>query len=115
MPFRAPTLCSCGRIVSPLTRCPCKVAADRAREKAHDAKRGSARSRGYDSKWDRERAAFLALHPTCSFCPASSSVVDHKTPHRGDMKLFWDRKNWQPLCSHCHSSTKQAHEKASRR
>jgi len=26
-----------------------------------------------------------------------AEVVDHIIPHRGDMKLFWDRNNWQGL------------------
>jgi 5-methylcytosine-specific restriction protein A len=29
-------------------------------------------------------------------------VVDHKVPHRGDMKLFWDRNNWQSMAKECH-------------
>ena len=111
MPFRAPSVCSCGRVVASGQRCACRIVADRQRAKATDAKRGSARSRGYDSKWDVERAAFLKLHPTCSFCLAPATVVDHKTPHRGDMKLFWKKSNWAPLCSHCHSSTKQRIER----
>ncbi|MFR3634507.1 MAG: HNH endonuclease [Sutterella sp.] len=24
-------------------------------------------------------------------------------PHKGDMALFWDQSNWQPLCHTCHS------------
>ncbi|WP_338153338.1 hypothetical protein [Pseudophaeobacter leonis] len=27
--------------------------------------------------------------------------------HRGDMRLFWDRSNWQPLCTSCHNRRKQ--------
>ena len=30
-------------------------------------------------------------------------VVDHIIPHRGDVKLFWDQSNWQPLCEHHHN------------
>ncbi|WP_456848588.1 hypothetical protein [Bradyrhizobium sp. USDA 4504] len=38
--------------------------------------------------------------------------MDHIVPHRGDMKLFWDRKNWQALASSpCHTSRKQSKEK----
>ncbi|WP_085981300.1 MULTISPECIES: HNH endonuclease signature motif containing protein [unclassified Paenibacillus] len=32
-----------------------------------------------------------------------ATVVDHITPHKGDMGLFWDQGNWQPLCATCHS------------
>lgn len=28
------------------------------------------------------------------------------------MKLFWDKGNWQGLCSHCHDSHKQRVEKS---
>ena len=39
-------------------------------------------------------------------------MVDHIIPHRGDMKLFWDRKNWQPMASSpCHTSRKQSMER----
>ncbi|WP_343039067.1 HNH endonuclease signature motif containing protein [Propylenella binzhouense] len=87
------------------------LAADRERKARHDQNRPSARERGYDSKWQRERAAYLAAHPTCERCGAPATVVDHITPHRGDMKLFWRRSNWQPLCTPCHSRAKQAQEK----
>jgi 5-methylcytosine-specific restriction enzyme A len=29
-------------------------------------------------------------------------VVDHIIPHRGDMTLFWNRKNWQAMSKTCH-------------
>ncbi|KAA9008363.1 HNH endonuclease [Histidinibacterium aquaticum] len=29
--------------------------------------------------------------------------VDHIIPHRGDTRLFYDRRNWQPLYNRCHS------------
>ena len=31
-----------------------------------------------------------------------ATVVDHVVPHRGDIKLFWDRDNWQSLCKEHH-------------
>ena len=37
-------------------------------------------------------------------------LVDHIMPHKGNMALFWNRANWQPLCNHCHSQAKQAQE-----
>lgn len=106
MPVRAPRICGCGcRIVSG-ERCPC----ERKRKAEADARRPSARDRGYDSKWDVERAAFLKARPTCTRCSAPATVVDHVIPHRGDMKLFWNRSNWQPLCRTCHSRWKQSQE-----
>lgn len=78
-------------------------------------RRGSSASRGYGSKWQKARATFLAQHPLCITCKRSgkitvATVVDHITPHRGDQALFWDRKNWQPLCKPHHDRDKQREE-----
>ena len=67
----------------------------------------SAASRGYNSRWRRESKKFLELHPLCQEClkkgiATPATVVDHIVPHRGDVKLFWDRSNWQALCESCH-------------
>lgn len=72
-----------------------------------DARRGSAAARGYGPEWRRASKAFLAENPLCVRCLSkdvitASQVTDHKIPHRGDMRLFWDRKNWQALCKDCH-------------
>lgn len=76
--------------------------------------RRSAQQRGYDARWQKERASFLATHPWCAMqgegCTRIATVVDHIQPHRGDRLLFWDMSNWQPLCAHCHSKHKQALE-----
>jgi 5-methylcytosine-specific restriction endonuclease McrA len=37
----------------------------------------------------------------------AAEVVDHVVPHRGDEDLFFDPRNLQSLCKHCHDSTKQ--------
>lgn len=42
---------------------------------------------------------------------SSQLVADHKTPHRGDQKLFWDPDNLQTLTKACHDSRKQAEER----
>ena len=73
----------------------------------HDKERGTAAARGYYGRWQRARAAYLAKHPLCAECERQNrltpaTVVDHKTPHRGDMALFWDSENWQALCKPCH-------------
>jgi 5-methylcytosine-specific restriction protein A len=75
-----------------------------------DSRRGSARERGYTSRWERARAHFLFDHPFCE-CELHNgmataplaTVVDHVQPHRGDMDLFWNTDNWQALSKHCHS------------
>lgn len=70
-------------------------------------RRGSAASRGYDSRWRKARKLYLSEHPLCFMCLKEghmrvATVVDHICPHRGDMGLFWDENNWQPLCKRCH-------------
>ncbi|WP_314945899.1 hypothetical protein [Bradyrhizobium cosmicum] len=45
-------------------------------------------------------------------CGKPAVVVDHVKPHRGDRALFWDKRNWQPLCTHHHNSTKQSLERS---
>ena len=58
-------------------------------------------------RWRKARRFFLSRHPLCAACEAdgkleTATVVDHIRPHRGDMELFWDEGNWQPLCKRCH-------------
>jgi 5-methylcytosine-specific restriction protein A len=72
-----------------------------------DKRRGSSTKRGYGWKWQQARTQFLAEHPLCRHCSerdrvVGATVVDHIVPHRGDQRLFWDRKNWQALCKPCH-------------
>ncbi len=109
MPVRVPRICGCGHRIASGEMCPC----ERRRKAAADKRRPTARERGYDSKWDKERAAFLKAHPKCvrPQCSAPATVVDHIEPHRGDMKKFWNRSNWQPLCATCHARWKQSSEK----
>ncbi len=83
-------------------------------------RRQSARARGYDGRWAKARLAYLAEHPLCCRCQETgtiepATVVDHIQPHRGDPKLFWDRKNWQPLCASHHNSHKQREERRGHR
>ena len=108
MPLRAPHVCSCGSIVAHGDLCACQ---QRRRGEA-DARRPNARQRGYTTKWEHERADFLRLHPRCAMCGKPATVVDHIVLHRGDMKLFWRRSNWQSLCEFDHNSTKQRQELA---
>ena len=63
--------------------------------------------RGYGYAWQKARAGHLANSPLCVMCERDgrvtlATVVDHSTPHRGDMKLFWDSSNWQALSKECH-------------
>lgn len=83
-----------------------------------DARRGSARARGYTSAWDEASLRFRAVYPLCGMRPdgrapvmskchdlglvTAATQTDHVVPHRGDETLFWDRDNWQSLCGDCH-------------
>lgn len=40
-------------------------------------------------------------------------VADHKTPHRGDERKFWDETNIQTMRKPCHDTLKQKQEQAS--
>jgi len=111
MPSKGPRICACGHRVPPGIRCPCELRADTERKARHDRKRPNSSARGYGSRWERERAAFLVLHPLCAFCGATARLVDHEIPHRGDPGLFWRKANWQPLCTSCHSGAKQRAER----
>jgi len=37
-----------------------------------------------------------------------ATQTDHIVPHRGDMGVFWDPKNWQSLCAECGARKSQA-------
>lgn len=70
--------------------------------------RPNANQRGYTYKWQKASKVFLSQNPLCRQCEKEgrivvASVVDHIKPHKGNMKLFWDRDNWQPLCVNCHN------------
>ncbi|MEQ8326528.1 MAG: HNH endonuclease signature motif containing protein [Parvibaculaceae bacterium] len=111
MPYAAPRHCACGRIVPARERCACQKARDLVRKARHDAKRPSARQRGYTSEWQKARADYLKAHPYCVMCDIPANTVDHIEPHKGDERLFWDRTNWQSLCASCHSRRKQRQER----
>lgn len=60
------------------------------------------------TRWREVSRSFLTRNPLCLHCKQNnkitpSSETDHITPHKGNLKLFWDKDNWQPLCKVCHS------------
>lgn len=80
-------------------------------DKSHDAKRGSARERGYDTQWDKFRAWFLQ-RPGNQYCHrclelegefVKAEVVHHIEPisERPDLRLV--ASNCLPLCYQCHA------------
>lgn len=97
----------------------------------------TARSSPYGQRWKNARRAFLLANPLCAECMRrgritglhpddKNSIVDHVKRHglkdaldsqdperiTKAQALFWDRKNWQPLCKRCHDSYKQRAEKS---
>jgi 5-methylcytosine-specific restriction endonuclease McrA len=71
----------------------------------------------YNHRWSKARLLFLQANPLCVMCQhdgyiTAATVVDHITPHKGDLDLFWNDNNWQALCKTHHDSVKQAQEKS---
>jgi 5-methylcytosine-specific restriction protein A len=72
--------------------------------------RPSAAARGYGPRWRKTSSGWLLKHPWCADpykvhqrFPEPADCTDHIIPHKGNMALFWDPKNWQSLCGTCHS------------
>lgn len=80
------------------------------KQQQFESTRESSTQRGYGYTWQKASKAFLKAHPLCQcdYCQEgklrlkASQVVDHIIPHRGDMTLFWNRKNWQAMAKECH-------------
>lgn len=96
----------------------------------------SSTARGYGYKWQQARKQYLDEHPFCVTCLSRlgiratdkagivvecatrgiqlpwANMVDHTIPHRGDLNLFWDRKNWAAMCTTHHSRDKQREEQS---
>lgn len=93
-------------VLVPGGRCPEHAAAQR---KAQDARRPSARERGYDVEWERNAKAFLAENPWCVDCGAPATDADHDPIDRvelirlgvPDPDAWWRLK---PRCHPCHSA-----------
>jgi 5-methylcytosine-specific restriction protein A len=106
---------------APLRPCPhprCAVLTRGGLCRAHQ--RARARAGLYDTRWSAYSQQFLAEHPHCgdradglpptadSACRAEhrqapATQTDHITPHGGDLRRFWDRRNHQALCAACHA------------
>ena len=57
--------------------------------------------------WTNGRLIFLASNPLCERClnagrTTAATVVNHRTPHKGDVVLFFDQDNWEATCKPCH-------------
>lgn len=58
----------------------------------------------YNYRWSKTSKLFLQVNPFCVVCDRLATVTDHIKPHRGDVVLFWDDTNWQPMCGSCHAA-----------
>ena len=61
------------------------------------------------NRWQRIRQSILSAEPLCAECARQdkitpATVVDHIIPHKGDLALFYDTSNLQPLCKRCHDA-----------
>jgi len=70
--------------------------------------RPSSAGRGYGVRWQKYSRAFIKKHPLCEIClkrgiTTAARCVDHIRPHKGDMKLFWEKSNHQSACIPCNS------------
>lgn len=97
----------CG-LSSPGERCPTHSAEFAAASREADKRRGTRIERGYDAKWRRNRARFLAAHPICIDCGGPATVADHDPVSRRELVAQSDPHPdaWQhlkPRCRNCHS------------
>lgn len=87
---------------SPPVHHPIGSQTEAARRRAYDAGRGS-RTATYGRRWQKLRAAYLALHPLCECgCGYAATVVDHKRPHMGDPALMYSWDNLSAMTKACH-------------
>lgn len=58
----------------------------------------------YGNEWRSYRKSFLSYNERCYSCGSSSEAVDHITPHKGDVEIFWKQDNYIALCNSCHNT-----------
>lgn len=100
------TLRACGE-----PKCPTLVTSGKCavhQPKERDRPNADIRKLYHTPRWKGLRRLILLAHPLCQICEAEGRVcastdVDHITPHRGDLVLFWLLTNLQALCHSCHS------------
>lgn len=74
------------------------------RREAWEKRTKAARAIYHTPEWRRARDAYLRANYACVACGKAANTVDHIKPHRGDPELFWDARNWQPMCFLCHQA-----------
>lgn len=105
MPIRAQRPCSKCKRLHREKRCPYCTPIER-RQAA--ASRINEHHHLYGTQWQKLRLMVLREQPLCVECQkigrlTVATVLDHITPHKGDMDLFYRRDNLQQLCATCHN------------
>lgn len=77
--------------------------------------RKTSTERGYNNRWRKARATFLAREPLCRISvlsgrPVAAQVVDHLYPHCGLSEVFWETGLWLPVTKAWHDEVKQSIE-----
>jgi len=86
----------------------------KAKRRASDRRRPSARARGYDSKWQATRKQYLTAFPTCQHhegCIERATDVHHLDGKGPKGPLGHDWRNLAGLC-HAHHSQITAREQS---
>ncbi len=112
MPSSPPQACPCGATKPAGQPCPRCGRGKRTRKPSRfrDPKL-------YGRRWHEASLRYRAENPLCVMCrdegrTVAAECVDHVTPHRGNVELFWDQSNWMALCFRHHNakSAKEMHE-----
>ena len=66
--------------------------------------------------WKALRLSQLTREPLCRMCKeqgntTAATIVDHRSPHKGDVGKFFDPSNLQSLCPPHHNGAKQSEER----
>lgn len=98
----------------------CGKLTDKLYCEAHSNYRPEKHASLYNAEWRKKRANFLLRHPFCECVDCKKSgkkllatVVDHKTAHKGNKKLFWDEDNWQAMTVSHHNRKTAKHDRGS--
>jgi len=95
------------------------VTDSKAKRRAHDRERAARQPwrRLYNTKeWKAAKAAQQAKMPWCERCWAAGvrtpmKVVNHRIPHKGDERLFFDPANHESACQPHHDRVIQREER----
>lgn len=84
------------------------------RNRAYNPRRPEYHRLYHTAQWARLRRIQLSQQPWCAECLSMgvrtvATVVDHTTPHKGSLELFYDTDRLNSLCK-SHHDQKTAHE-----